>query len=49
MVLLVHCDANYCFTLIIDIGQYGSNNDSGVLVQSFFDSFPGVFFLSRSS
>ena len=27
------CDANYCFT-IIDLGQYGSNNDSGVLASS---------------
>ena len=27
------CDANYCFSLI-DIGQYGSNNDSGVLATS---------------
>ena len=27
------CDANYCFTLF-DIGQYGSNNDSGVLINS---------------
>ena len=30
MVLLAACDARYCFTLI-DIGQYGSNNDSGIL------------------
>ena len=43
MVLLALCDANYCFTLI-DIGRYGSNNDSGVLAQSFFNSFPGGFF-----
>ena len=27
------CDANYCFTLF-DLGQYGSNNDSGVLANS---------------
>ena len=27
------CDANYCFT-IVDLGQYGSNNDSGVLANS---------------
>ena len=33
MVLLAICDANYCFTLF-DLGQYGSNNDSGVLANS---------------
>ena len=33
MVLLAICDANYCFTMF-DIGQYGSNNDSGVLLHS---------------
>ena len=33
IILLAVCDANYCFTLI-DIGQYGSNNDSGVLAKS---------------
>ena len=43
MVLLALCDANYCFTLI-DIDQYGSNNYSVVLAQSFFDRFPGGFF-----
>ena len=33
IVLLVICDASYCFTLF-DLGQYGSNNDSGVLANS---------------
>ena len=33
IVLLAICDANYCFTLV-DIGQIGSNNDSGVLANS---------------
>ena len=33
MVLLAVCDAKYCFTMI-DLGQYGSNNDSGVLLRS---------------
>ena len=33
LVLLAICDARYCFTLI-DVGQYGSNNDSGVLLKS---------------
>lgn len=33
IILLVVCDANYCFTLI-DIGNYRSNNDSGVLSRS---------------
>ena len=31
--MLAVCDARYCFTMI-DIGQYGSNNDSGVLLRS---------------
>ena len=30
LVLLAVCDARYCFTLF-DVGQYGSNNDCGVL------------------
>ena len=33
MVLLAICDAKYCFTMC-DVGQYGSNNDSGVLLNS---------------
>ena len=33
VVLLAVCDANYCFTLF-DLGQYGSNNDSGILSNS---------------
>ena len=32
MVLRALCDSNYCFTLVL--GQYGSNNDSGVLANS---------------
>ena len=33
LVLLAICDANYCFTLF-DLGQYRSNNDRGVLLNS---------------
>ena len=33
MVLLAVCDAKFCFTMF-DVGQYGSNNDSGVLLNS---------------
>jgi len=33
LVLMAVCDANYCFT-IFDVGQFGSNNDSGVLANS---------------
>ena len=35
IVLLAVCDARYNFTLI-DVGQFGSNNDSGVLNNSAF-------------
>ena len=36
MVLLTICDARYTFTAIEikSVGQYGSNNDSGVLLNS---------------
>ena len=33
MILLAVCDAKDCFTMI-DLGQYGSNNGSGVLLRS---------------
>ena len=33
IVLLAICDSKYCFTLF-DLGQYGSNNDSGALLKS---------------
>ena len=33
IVLIAICDANYCFTLF-DLGQYGSNNDSNILMNS---------------
>ena len=33
IVLLAVCDAKYNFTLV-DVSNYGSNNDSGVLAQS---------------
>lgn len=32
-VLLAICDANYCFTFI-DVGNYGHNNDAGILSSS---------------
>ena len=33
IVLLAVCDASYCFTLY-DLGGHGSNNDSGILLNS---------------
>ena len=33
IVLTALCDPNYCFTLFY-LGQYGSNNDSGILANS---------------
>ena len=33
MVLLAVCNARYCFSFV-DVGEYGSNNDSGVLKNS---------------
>ena len=36
LVLLAICDAKYCFTFV-DIGQYGSDNDSGALKLSHMD------------
>ena len=33
LVLLAICDADYCFSMF-DVGEYGSNNDSGVLANS---------------
>ena len=33
MILLTVCDAPYCFTSV-DVGEYGSNNDCGILSNS---------------
>ena len=32
-VLMAVCDANYCFSLL-DVGNYGSDNDAGILADS---------------
>ena len=33
IVVIAVCDSNYGF-MMVDIGEYGSNNDSGVLMRS---------------
>ena len=33
VLLAAICDANYCF-ILFDLGQFGSNNDGGVLASS---------------
>ena len=33
LVLLAICDARYCFSFV-DVGEYGSNNDSGIFLNS---------------
>ena len=44
LVLLAICDVNYCF-ILFDVGQYGSNNDSGVFIHSNI----GVYFEDHSN
>ena len=51
LVLLAVSDANYCFTMF-DLGQYGSNNDNWVLLnsnigKSIEENYPPAVFSSR--
>ena len=39
LVLLAICDAQYCFSFV-DVGEYGSNNDSGI----FLNQKWGIYF-----
>ena len=39
LVLLAICDARYCFSFV-DVGEYGSNNKSGI----FLNSEMGIYF-----
>ena len=49
IVLMAVCDVKYCFTMI-DLGQYGSNNDSGILASSVMgEMFDNVSKIYQSS